>query len=36
MICERCAEAADRGLPRENHCEDPGCTCGHQVRPKEK
>lgn len=31
MICGRCADAADRRAPRDQHCTDPGCTCGHRV-----
>lgn len=31
MICQPCARAADAQLPRDQHCDDPGCTCGHRV-----
>lgn len=30
MICPSCAKAADERLPRDAHCDDPGCTCGHR------
>jgi hypothetical protein len=31
MICPPCARAADARAPRDQHCTDPGCTCGHRV-----
>lgn len=31
MICSDCAKAADERLPRDAHCTDPGCTCGHRA-----
>lgn len=31
MICAPCARAADARAPRDQHCNNPGCTCGHRV-----
>jgi hypothetical protein len=31
VICGRCRDAADQRLPADQHCTDPGCTCGHRV-----
>lgn len=33
MICYRCAEAADKGCPQEDHCGkgQQWCTCQHKV-----
>lgn len=31
MICEPCARAADQRAPRNQHCNDPKCMCGHRV-----
>lgn len=31
MICARCARAADQRAPRDAHCTDPKCPCGHRV-----
>jgi hypothetical protein len=31
MICSPCARAADIHAPRDQHCHDPGCTCGHRT-----
>lgn len=31
MICPPCASAADRRAPRDQHCADPKCMCGHRV-----
>lgn len=31
MICQRCAHAVDHRLTRDFHCDDGGCTCGHDV-----
>lgn len=31
MICRPCARAADARAPRDAHCHDPACTCGHRV-----
>ncbi len=31
MICDDRTKAADRQAPRDQHCDDPGCTCGHRV-----
>lgn len=31
MVCPTCASAADRLAPRDQHCTDPGCTCGHRA-----
>jgi hypothetical protein len=32
LICRICATAADRRAPRDQHCTDPKCTCGHRVQ----
>lgn len=32
MICPTCSRAADQRAPRTQHCDDPGCTCGHNVQ----
>jgi hypothetical protein len=31
VICPRCARAADQRAPRDQHCADPKCMCGHRV-----
>lgn len=31
MICAPCAQAADTRASRDQHCTDPGCTCGHRT-----
>lgn len=31
MICTDCATAADQRAGRDQHCTDPGCTCGHRA-----
>jgi hypothetical protein len=31
VICAPCARAADTRAPRDQHCDNPGCTCGHRV-----
>lgn len=31
MICPRCARAADQRAPRDQHCTDPKCMCGHRT-----
>lgn len=31
MICAPCRDAADRQLPRDLHCVDPSCMCGHRT-----
>jgi hypothetical protein len=31
MICTQCATAADRRAPRDQHCHDPKCMCGHRT-----
>jgi hypothetical protein len=31
VICQPCMDAADIHAPRDQHCHDPGCTCGHRV-----
>lgn len=31
MVCPNCRKAADARAPREAHCADPGCTCGHRT-----
>jgi len=31
MICRQCAHAADKGLPPDAHCNNPGCSCGHRA-----
>ncbi len=31
MICPTCRAAADDQLPADQHCDDPGCMCGHRV-----
>jgi len=31
MICAPCGRAADQRAPRDQHCDDPGCACGHRV-----
>lgn len=31
MICPRCAAAADRRAPADQHCTDPRCMCGHRT-----
>lgn len=31
MICPTCRTAADAQLPAGQHCDDPGCMCGHRV-----
>lgn len=31
MICPRCARAADQRAPRDQHCNDPKCMCGHRT-----
>lgn len=31
MICPACRAAADAQLPAGQHCDDPGCMCGHRV-----
>ena len=31
MVCQRCRDAADQRAPRDAHCTDPGCTCGHRT-----
>lgn len=41
MICPPCASAADRLAPRDQHCADPKCMCGHRTdryrtKPKEQ
>lgn len=36
MICPPCARAADQQLGRDQHCDDPGCTCGHRVERYQK
>jgi hypothetical protein len=32
VICLTCARAADRHAPRDQHCNNPGCACGHRVQ----
>lgn len=35
MICTPCTTAADQRAGRDQHCTDPGCTCGHRAaRPR--
>lgn len=31
MICKTCADAAARRAPRDQHCTDPTCPCGHRT-----
>lgn len=31
MICTPCAQAADTRAPRNAHCTNAGCTCGHRT-----
>lgn len=31
MICTPCARAADARAPRDQHCTDPKCMCGHRT-----
>lgn len=31
MICPTCCTAADQRAPRDAHCTDPKCPCGHRV-----
>ncbi|WP_031514822.1 hypothetical protein [Streptomyces sp. NRRL F-5123] len=31
MICPPCARAADTHAPRDQHCADPKCMCGHRT-----
>lgn len=31
MICPTCADAAARRAPRDQHCTDPTCPCGHRT-----
>lgn len=31
MICPTCTAAADARAPRDQHCADPKCMCGHRV-----
>lgn len=31
MICPACMKAADARAPRDQHCTDPKCMCGHRV-----
>lgn len=36
MICRKCADAADKGLPHDAHCDTAGCSCGHRPPVKHK
>lgn len=31
MICQPCRAAADARAPRDAHCHDPACMCGHRT-----
>lgn len=31
MICAPCRAAADARAPRDQHCSDPKCMCGHRT-----
>lgn len=31
MICLLCRTAADQRAPKEQHCTDPKCMCGHRT-----
>jgi hypothetical protein len=31
VICPPCRTAADQHAPREQHCDDDKCMCGHRV-----
>lgn len=31
MICQPCRDAADTRAPRDQHCNDPKCPCGHRT-----
>jgi hypothetical protein len=31
VICTTCAAAADARAPRDQHCTDPKCMCGHRT-----
>jgi hypothetical protein len=31
MICQPCARAADTRAPRDQHCTNPACMCGHKT-----
>jgi hypothetical protein len=31
VICPTCRDAADQRAPRDQHCHDPKCMCGHRT-----